>query len=353
MQQVTSGVTMSGGVARTEEELALLRVLTARLGDQDALGVYNDWLEEHADPRAAHLRRSLAAYAAGKRLPRRPPGIPAEWEELVGLGPRRRIRARADTCGRLAPHLPTFLNAARPCMRIDLLGRRPMSRVPLGASRAGGLPDLPPGTPWPMCDDELCGGRWPTLFLLQIDLADLAGTLGAGLLPDAGLLSLFFYPENEPRGVELFYTPPGVPLARIRPPRPYTFHPHQIGRVRFPTGHTRPIRLTEMMHHPIWDEALPDELKDFNVIGDTRLEWALLGAPDGPRHLFATPAERKICPHWGPDLWFAEVPPSHLELFELWSEGSMHWHFVERLHVFADAAAARAGVFDKFVWGTI
>ncbi len=340
-------------VTVSEKELGLLRGVTARLGDPDALAVYNDWLDDREDPRGVHLRSCLAAFARGKRLPKRPRGISAEWEELVGLGARRRLHERAATVGRLEPLLPTLLNAGQACMRLDLTGQQPMSRVPLGLSRAGGLPDLPAGTPWPMIDDELCGGRWPMLFLMQINLADLAGTLCEGLLPDAGLLTLFFYPENEPRGLDLRYTPPDVPLERVRPPRPYTFHPHQIGRVRFPTDRTRPIRLTEAMRYPRGVEEIPDELSEFNVAGDNRVEWLVLGERSSKEHYFASPYRRDVCSQWAPELWFAKVPTSHLELFELSEEKAMHWHFGEQLHVFIDGGAAKAGTFAEVTWGTI
>jgi hypothetical protein len=332
------------------EELALLRGLTARLGDADALGVYNDWLEDHADPRGVHLRGFLAAFAEGKQLPERPIDVSAEWEELIGLGARRRLRERADTVGRLEPHLPALLDAGQACMRLNLLPQQPLSRVPPALSRAGGLPDLPAGTPWPMFDDKLCGGCWPMLFLVQINLADLAGTLCEGLLPDAGLVTLFFYPENEPLGLDLRYTPPDVPLKRIRPPTPYAFHPIQIGDVHFPTDSTRPIRLTEAMRYPDWVEGLPD---DFNVADDGRIDWVLSGEPAGKRHHFASPFRRDVCGQWAPRLHFANVPESHLELFELSDEEAMHWHFVDQLHVFVDGTAARTGVFDQLKWGTI
>jgi uncharacterized protein (TIGR02996 family) len=341
------------GVARSAEELALLRELTARLGDPDVLGVYNDWLEDQGDPRGDYLRRFLAAHAGGKSLPKRPADVSVGWEELVGLGARRRLRERAATVGRLEPHLPRLLDAGQTCMRLDLLPRVSTSGVGPGLSRAGGLPDLPAGTPWPMIDDELCGGRWPMLFLVQINLADLAGTLCEGLLPDAGLLSLFFYPENEPRGLELRCTPPEVPLEPARPPRPYAFHPIQIGNVRFPTGHTHPIRLTEAMRYPGWFDGLPDELSDFDRAGDDRIDWVLLGERSAEQHYFASPLRRGLCPQWAPRLHFARVPASHVELFELAEDGALHWHFCDKLHVFVDGAAARQGAFDQFTWGTI
>jgi uncharacterized protein (TIGR02996 family) len=340
-------------VADSADELALLRTVTAKLGDLEALGVYNDWLEDQDDPRGSHLRRSLAAFAAGKRLPKRPPEVSAAWEEIVGLGPRRRLRARAATCGSLQPHLPAILDTGQVCIRLELLKRQSMAPVPVGVSRAGGLPDLPVGTVWPMFDDELCGGTWPMQFLVQVNLADLTGTLCEGILAADGLLTLFFYPENEPRGLELRYTPPGVPLERVRPPKRYCFHPHQIGDVHFPTDHTHPLRLVEAMRYPAWVEDLPDELSDFNDVEDNRLAELLYGEGHGQQHFFASRFRPHVCSQWGPKVYFDEVPQSHVELFELSEDESLHWSFGEQLHVFVDPAMARAGAFLFFRWGTI
>jgi hypothetical protein len=55
----------------------------------------------------------------------------------------------------------------------------------VGASRLGGEPDLPPGSPWPSAD----GVALP--FLAQIRLEDVAEHNPNGLLPPSGLLSFF------------------------------------------------------------------------------------------------------------------------------------------------------------------
>ena len=61
-----------------------------------------------------------------------------------------------------------------------------MEALPLGASRFGGLPDLPAGTPWPERDGV------PMEFVAQLRLADLAGLDPLGRLPADGTL-VFFY----------------------------------------------------------------------------------------------------------------------------------------------------------------
>jgi hypothetical protein len=55
------------------------------------------------------------------------------------------------------------------------------------ATRLGGNPDLPPGTPWPTFRDR--GAKIPMTFVAQVDL----GTLDANLCPAprTGLLSFF------------------------------------------------------------------------------------------------------------------------------------------------------------------
>ena len=55
----------------------------------------------------------------------------------------------------------------------------------LGGSRLGGLPDMPPGTPWPTFQDI------PMMFVAQLNCAELQGHGADDLLPVQGLL-LFF-----------------------------------------------------------------------------------------------------------------------------------------------------------------
>jgi len=61
-----------------------------------------------------------------------------------------------------------------------------LADLPLGASRFGGLPDLPPGVEWPSRDDV------PMEFVAQLRLADAAPHDPLGRLPARGSL-LFFY----------------------------------------------------------------------------------------------------------------------------------------------------------------
>jgi uncharacterized protein YwqG len=58
--------------------------------------------------------------------------------------------------------------------------------IPLGASRLGGLPDLPLEQAWPQLNSA------PMSFLGQICLADTHGLDGGAALPATGLLSFFY-----------------------------------------------------------------------------------------------------------------------------------------------------------------
>ncbi len=93
---------------------------------------------------------------------------------------------------RVAGDLETLL---KPSIRI-LTNPVEESLIPLGASKFGGLPDLPPGVDWPHrqgdaepdCPEESGG---PLLFLAQIRLDELPVCEAARLLPESGILYFF------------------------------------------------------------------------------------------------------------------------------------------------------------------
>lgn len=91
----------------------------------------------------------------------------------------------------------------------DLYGRAAATREPcvpftssepapvsVGASKLGGLPDLPPGTPWPR------RGERPLMFLAQFNLADLPKPDSNPGLPVSGLLSFWYDTADEPWGYD-------------------------------------------------------------------------------------------------------------------------------------------------------
>lgn len=93
-------------------------------------------------------------------------------------------------------------------------------RLPLGASRVGGMPDLAPDQEWPHWSNG------PQSFIAQIELADLAGYPVAAVLPNAGWLSFFYNSAQDTWGFDpkdrgsfrVLYTPPGTVRRRDLPP---------------------------------------------------------------------------------------------------------------------------------------
>lgn len=73
---------------------------------------------------------------------------------------------------------------------IRLILSAPFEKLPLGASRFWGNPDLPEGINYPMyIDDE--GDEYPYVFICQLNMAEVAPYDRNSLLPHKGLL-LFF-----------------------------------------------------------------------------------------------------------------------------------------------------------------
>lgn len=119
---------------------------------------------------------------------------------------------------KIAQSLPTLL---RPSIRLTT---RPTdeSALPIGASKLGGLPDLPRGAAWP-------SGKGAALsFIAQIRLEDVHALAAASVLPPAGLLSFFYDAKQSTYGADpadcggwqVLFTPPGqtASLARVAPP---------------------------------------------------------------------------------------------------------------------------------------
>lgn len=96
-----------------------------------------------------------------------------------------------------------------------------MASLPLGASRLGGIPDLPPGVAWPTRDDV------PMTFVAQIRLADVAPFDKEGQLPKTGSLLFFFNEQYDTSDMDedakvcavLFHDGPDASLTRTPPPR--------------------------------------------------------------------------------------------------------------------------------------
>jgi hypothetical protein len=134
-----------------------------------------------------------------------------------------------------------------------------MPEAAVGATRFGGLPDLPHQISWP----RATGGGLLN-FYAQIDLVDLAGPAIAHDLPLSGLLSFFAGELDngcDPAPVSVLHTPSGTPLARHAPPDPGTFDHREVTlfapvSVRFAPGLTFPTSDTSWLR--ALDRTSPD-----------------------------------------------------------------------------------------------
>lgn len=88
-----------------------------------------------------------------------------------------------------------ILHHALPAIHVETTSGEP----PVGTSKFGGQPDVPPGFAWPRVPptpDWPAWGGTPLAFLAQFRLADVAAHDAEGALPHAGML-YFFYEVNE------------------------------------------------------------------------------------------------------------------------------------------------------------
>src|SRR5262245_27789853 len=119
----------------------------------------------------------------------------------------------------LQPFEDRLRQLARPA--IDILPVLDQAQPPPGASRVGGVPDVPPGFEWPHL------GAIRLSSVVQIRMSDLPAGPASELLPSAGLLSLFV--AQDPDGeafsgdagyARAFLFPEGVLLAPAERPGP-------------------------------------------------------------------------------------------------------------------------------------
>ena len=121
---------------------------------------------------------------------------------------RERLRQRIRAAG--LAHLEAEI-VARMRTSIRLFTEPATTALPLGVSRFGGQPDLPPTTPWPI------RAGVPFNFVLQLDLAQLATWDLDGLLPREGLISVFVCDDyrDDDYGDGCVILTPASELARL------------------------------------------------------------------------------------------------------------------------------------------
>jgi uncharacterized protein YwqG len=129
----------------------------------------------------------------------------------------------------------------RPAVRYATRPLRDDEQAPLGASKIGGCPDLPTGTPWPVSRGSDAGrAPEPLTFFAQLELAPVAAHLDLGL-PGDGLL-LFFaacacecdsdvgrvFGTEGLADARVVHAPRGCPLQRYLSPRPADVVPEAL-----------------------------------------------------------------------------------------------------------------------------
>lgn len=280
-------------------ELPFLVQVARDPNDDAAKLVYADWLEEHRDRRGEFLRAYVAAARGeGVVLPEPSGAMSSGWLDLIGYSLTERLGERG-----LDHHREVLLTLTRPALAI-VTEPWPEERFPLGATKVGGLPSLPPGAGWPRSGDG------PFRFLAQFNLAELRGTVAGQALPAGGLLSFFMY-QNIPddihgedaEGLRVLYTPPGERLAALSPPADLTEDLGAPGE-----GQTCRIRATEALDTPCrleqaWLMRRPDRFPaDLGQLGSRDLLSPALEEADhllfGHTHVSVLAGDPTPGPEW-------------------------------------------------------
>jgi uncharacterized protein (TIGR02996 family) len=247
-----------------------LSAVVSNLRDDLPKLAYSDWLEEKGDARGHFLRAFV--HAAKTMTPAdfpRAQRFSEEWLELVGY----RLLERVAASG-LRELKPRVLRLARPALRM-VQARTPDKKIAIGASKIGGLPDLPADFPWvpggdchAIYNDDTGGTDRLAGFLAQVNCAEVAHTQAGKDLPECGVLSFFCFQDIEDDnpdavGVKAVYFPDSAKLVRTDPPEELT-----EGNRKMP-----PHRLTfaETLDLPDddgpWEADLkPDHEKDYDPV---------------------------------------------------------------------------------------
>lgn len=177
---------------------------------------------------------------------------------------------------------------ARPSIRLTVKPANE-ARLRVGASKLGGLPDLPPGVLWP---------EWkglPQSFIAQIRLVDIHPYDAEGLLPASGMLWFFYDARqetfgddpNDRGGWRVFYIG-GDSLKLRRVPAPANLPEtsrFQAGRIRFASEITLPQQPSLELANFDWSD---EEQKKYEVLLSTfpnpadhaAMHHRMLGHPD-------------------------------------------------------------------------
>jgi uncharacterized protein DUF1963 len=252
-----------------------------------------------------------------------------------------------------------ILAGAEPCFRVVADGDA--ANAPPGATRFGGVPDLPRGVAWPRGEAGRLGN-----FFAQLDFTDLARRVDTPLLPRDGLLLLFatdISTAAAPVGIEALLAAAGTPLMRADPPQadelvfPDTGLSNPVF-VRFEASFSLPLHSREF-RRAVAAAAPEGDIADFETILEERGSGNEIGQLLG----FAAPYDhtdfyRKLYFHrigrggyeyhdyWDSmEEYQAVLARSHPELVarrrESIDEAKLRWLFDHRDEICAEAARWR------------
>ncbi len=207
------------------EDEWLAKIVDDLLNDKLKLE-YSDWLDLHGSSMRSTFLRSFVRKMSSmskENWPIPKPFISEKWLELIGYHLVTKMVEEEHPELRMP-----VLRVARPALRFKEKLRED-DDIPVGASKAGGLPDLPKDVSWPVgaeCtaiyNDETAGVEELAGFLGQINLAEIAHTLAARTLPKSGVLSFFCFQDIENDkpdtiGVKAILLPEPSKLLRTEP----------------------------------------------------------------------------------------------------------------------------------------
>lgn len=238
-------------LARHDTPEVLERLAAFTLGSSLADRPIQEALEKSAHAQAAHAAFAIVAGLEAQHAPsgrvKRYKALAKDLGQRFGVKPPKKAKATAASAApapELAPAPPPARPSLPPFAELEamvakafagaglsarlgdlvspaaaiLTERVELATLSIGASRLGGPPDLPEGTPWPAVR------KVPMTFVGQLDLAEVAklpGPAWGKLLPARGLLSFFVHdsdPENYARKGAVIFTEAGAPLVRREVP---------------------------------------------------------------------------------------------------------------------------------------
>lgn len=162
---------------RLPDEYGLLAAVLASPDDDLPKLVYADFLEERSDPRGPFLRHWVAFRNEGQGNPKPPRGVSRCWLSVI-----------RHSLAKMIEYNPTWDEAvwqtAEPGILVSTKPHTGKKPLPVGASKMGGFPDLPPDFP---PSEGMTDG--PPAFVAQWNLEELALSPVCRSLPKTGLLS--------------------------------------------------------------------------------------------------------------------------------------------------------------------